>query len=239
MKVSVVVPTFHEEARIEAFLRQFERQTLPRSEFEVIVVDGGSEDRTREIATRYADRVILQTSEGIGGARNDGVAIALADIVATTDADCHVPDAWLERIVRHFEDPAVVAVVGPDGPFEPRRKARLLFFLVRGIVRLASIAGVYTTGGGNSAFRKDAFQAVGGYRPLAHSDDVDLGLRIRGKGRIVYDPALFVRFSVRRLEKQGYARTLLTWLRGDVKLLAGKDLEGATNARTAYARQKY
>jgi len=43
-----------------------------------------------------------------------------------------------------------------------------------------------------------------------------------------------VRFSVRRLEKHGYARTLLTWLRGDVKLLAGRPLEGA-----AYARQKY
>lgn len=239
MKVSVVVPTFHEEAGIEGFLRQFERQTLPRSEFEVIVVDGGSEDRTREIASRFADRVILQRSEGVGGARNDGVAIALAGIVATTDSDCHVPDSWLERIVRHFEDPSVVAVVGPDGPFEPRRKARFLFFLVRGVIRLAAMAGVYTTGGGNSAFRKDVFQAVGGYRPLPHSDDVDLGLRIRAKGRIVYDPALFVRFSVRRLEKHGYARTLLTWLQGDVKLLAGKEIEGAMGARQTYARQKY
>lgn len=234
MRVSVVVPTFHEEAGIEAFLRQFERQTLPRSEFEVIVVDGGSEDRTREIATRYADRVILQTSGGIGGARNDGVAVARADIVATTDADCHVPESWLERIARHFEDPTVVAVVGPDGPIEAGRKARFLFFLIRGIIRLAAMAGVYTTGGGNSGFRKDAFRAVGGYRPLPHSDDVDLGLRIRGRGRIVYDPALFVRFSVRRLERHGYGRTLLTWLRGDVKLLAGKPLKGG-----AYARQKY
>ena len=234
MKVSVVVPTFHEEAGIEAFLRQFDRQTLPRSEFEVIVVDGGSEDRTREIASVLADRVIIQTSEGVGGARNDGVAIARAEIVATTDADCRLPDSWLERILRHFEDPSVVAVVGPDGPLEGRRKARFLFFLVGGIIRLGALAGIYTTGGGNSAFRKDAFRAVGGYRPLPHSDDIDLGLRIRKKGRIVYDPDLFVRFSVRRLEKHGYARTLLTWLRGDVKLLAGRPLEDAT-----YARQKY
>jgi glycosyltransferase involved in cell wall biosynthesis len=234
VRVSLVVPTFHEAAGIEAFLRQFERQTLPRSEFEVIVVDGGSEDRTREIAARYADRVVVQTSPGIGGARNDGVAVARADIVATTDADCLVPESWLERIASHFEDPGVVAVVGPDGPIEAHAKARFLFFLIRGFVRLAAMAGVYTTGGGNSAFRKDAFRAVGGYRPLPHSDDVDLGLRIRGRGRIVYDPELFVRFSVRRLERHGYARTLLTWLRGDVKLLAGEPLEGG-----AYARQRY
>jgi len=234
MKVSVVVPTFHEEAGIEAFLRQFDAQTLPRSEFEVIVVDGGSGDRTREIAGRHADVVILQTSEGIGGARNDGVEVARAGIVATTDADCRLPRDWLEVIVRRFEDPDIVAVVGPDGPLERGWKARCLFFLIRGAIRVAAMAGLYTTGGGNSAFRRDAFRAVGGYRSLPHSDDVDLGLRIRSRGRIAYDPALFVRFSVRRLEKHGYARTLLMWLRGDVKLLAGRPLEGA-----AYARQKY
>jgi len=234
VKVSVVVPTFHEEAGIEGFLRQFEAQTLPRSEFEVIVVDGGSQDRTREVAARLADRVILQTRPGIGGARNDGVAIARAEVVATTDADCRVPTDWLERITRHFQDPEVVAVVGPDGPLEAGAKARILFFLIRGVIRAAAMLGVYTTGGGNSAFRKDAFEAVGGYRALPHSDDVDLGLRIRKRGRIVYDRALFVRFSVRRLEKHGYARTLFTWLRGDVKLLAGSTPEG-----TSYARQKY
>ena len=234
MKVSVVVPTYHEEAGIEGFLRQFETQTLPRSEFEVIVVDGGSTDGTRAIAEQFADRVILQTGEGIGGARNDGVGVARAEIVATTDADCRLPRDWLERIVTRMEDPEVVAVVGPDGPLERRWKARVLFFLIRGLIRIAAMAGVYTTGGGNSAFRRDAFLAVGGYRPLPHSDDVDLGLRIRERGRVVYDPSLFVRFSVRRLEKHGYARTLLTWLRGDVTLLAGRPLEGAT-----YARQKY
>ncbi len=234
MRVSVVVPTFHEEAGIEAFLEQFDEQTLPRSEYEVIVVDGGSTDRTREIAARYADRVILQTSDGIGGARNDGVAIARAGIVSTTDADCRLPRDWLERIARRFEDPEVVAVVGPDGPMDGGWKARSLFFLIRGLIRVAAMAGVYTTGGGNSAFRRDAFLAVGGYRSLPHSDDVDIGLRIRARGRIVYDPGLFVRFSVRRLEKHGYARTLWTWLRGDVKLLAGRNVDAAS-----YARQKY
>jgi len=78
--------------------------------------------------------------------------------------------------------------------------------------------------------------AIGGgdYGRLAHSDDVDLGFRLRRLGRIVYDPRLFVRLSVRRLEKQGYMRTLLVWLRGDLKALAGLPIEP-----TEYARQKY
>jgi cellulose synthase/poly-beta-1,6-N-acetylglucosamine synthase-like glycosyltransferase len=228
------VPTYNEARGIEAFLRQFDEQTLPRSEFEVIVVDGGSSDGTGEIAARHADRVIRQTSPGIGGARNDGTAIARADLVATTDADCRVPRDWLERLVGDFRDPGVVAVCGPDGPLDGGLKARLVFFFVRGFIRAAALAGLYGTGGTNSAFRRSALEAIGGYRNLPHSDDVDVGFRIRGKGRIVYDPALFVGLSVRRLENDGYLRTLLTWVRGDLRLLAGKPL-----APAGYARREY
>ncbi len=234
MKISVVVPTYQEAAGIEAFLRQFNRQTLPRSDFELIVVDGGSRDGTAELAGKTADRVILQKSTGIGGARNDGVRIARADLVATTDADCHVPGDWLERIVQDFQEPDVVAVCGPDGPFDGGLKARLVYAVVRGIIRLAALAGIYGTGGTNSAYRKDAFLAAGGFRPLAHSDDIDMGVRIRALGRIVFDPALDVELSVRRLEKDGYLRTLFLWLQGDLKVLARKPIEDRPYARREY-----
>ncbi len=234
MKISVIVPTYNEAKGIGGFLRQFERQTLLRSEYEIIVVDGDSTDGTREIAARYADRVIVQTSKGIGGARNDGVRSARADLIATTDADCRLPRDWLANLVEDFQDPRVVAVCGPDGPFDGGLKARFIYTWVRALIRLAALAGLYGTGGTNSAFRKDAFLAIGGYRSLPHSDDVDVGVRIKAKGRIVYDPRLFVELSVRRLEKNGYMRTLLLWLRGDLKVLAGEDLEA-----TEYARQEY
>ena len=234
MKVSVIVPTYQESKGIEAFLAQFERQTLPRTDYEIIVVDGASADGTRELAARLADRVITQTSPGIGGARNDGVRIARAAVIATTDADCRLPPGWLEHIAQDFEDPEVVAVCGPDGPFDGGLKARFIYFFVRGIIRLAALAGLFGTGGTNSAFRRDAFLAVGGYRNLPHSDDVDVGIRIKTKGRVVYDPRLYVELSVRRLEKNGYLRTLFLWLQGDLKLLAGKPIEGKE-----YARQEY
>ena len=234
MKISVIVPTYQEVGGIETFLQQFERQTLKRGEFEVIVVDGGSRDGTRDLAAKYADRVILQSSAGIGGARNDGARIAQADLLATTDADCRLPSDWLERIVRDLEDVGVVAVCGPDGPFDGGLKARFVYFFVRGIIRAAAMAGLYGTGGTNSGFRKEAFLAVGGYRPLPHSDDVDIGIRIQEKGKVVYDPGLYVELSVRRLEKNGYLRTLLLWALGDLKVLAGKPIGGAS-----YARQEY
>jgi glycosyltransferase involved in cell wall biosynthesis len=234
VKISVVVPTYNEARGIREFLDQFRTQSLPRTDFEIIVVDGGSTDGTVGFAEQMADRVVTQTSKGIGGARNDGVAVARADLIATTDADCRVPADWLENIVDDFDDPRVVAVCGPDGPFDGGLKARTIFFFVRAIIRIAAAAGIYGTGGTNSGFRKDAFRAIGGYRGLPHSDDIDLGARIRARGRIRYDPRLFVRLSVRRLEKQGYMRTLLLWLRGDLKVLAGREFDAPD-----YARQEY
>lgn len=234
MKVSVIIPTYNEARQIEACLQSFAHQTLPRQEFEIILVDGGSTDGTTARAQPLVDSVIRQSSEGVGGARNDGAAIARAAIVATTDADCRVPETWLETILQDFQDPEVVAVCGPDGPFDGGLKARVIFFFVRSIIRLAALAGLYGTGSTNTAVRKDAFLAIGGYRSLSHSDDIEMGIRIASQGRIVYDPRLFVRLSVRRLEKQGYMRTLLLWLRGDLKVLTGRTIEAVD-----YARQEY
>jgi glycosyltransferase involved in cell wall biosynthesis len=232
--VSVVVPTWNEAAGLEAFLRQFERQTLPRSDFEIVVVDGGSADGTREIARRFAEKVLVQKRRGIGGARNDGVDAAAGAIIATTDADCVVPPDWLAVIRERFEDPGVVAAVGPDSPIEGGWKPRFVYFFLRGFIRAMALAGLYTTGGTNTAVRRASFLRVGGYRNLVHSDDVDLGFRLKALGRIVYDPRLHVRLSVRRLEKSGYLRTLITWAKGDLYLLLGKEIRGR-----GYAKQDY
>ena len=67
--ISVVIPSFNEEERIERCLASLVKQDFPRNEYEIIVVDGGSKDRTREIAEKYADVVFIQTSPKVGGAR--------------------------------------------------------------------------------------------------------------------------------------------------------------------------
>jgi len=146
-----------------------------------------------------------------------------------------VPTDWLERIVSNFNDPAVIAVCGADGPIEKTLKSRTVFFFVRNAIRLCPVFGLYCLGGTNSAFRKDAFMQVGGYRNLPHSDDADLGFRLSKVGKIRYDRKVFVEFSTRRLEKNGYGKTLWTWLKGDLLLLMGRDIR----AKEDYSRQEY
>ncbi|RLI99746.1 MAG: glycosyltransferase family 2 protein [Candidatus Aenigmatarchaeota archaeon] len=233
--ISVIIPTYNEEKNIENCLKSLLNQILLRKEFEIIVVDGKSKDKTVKIAKKYADKVIQQKSKGIGGARNDGVKLAKYDLIATTDADCLVPENWFENIISAFKDEEIVAVCGSDGPIENSIKANIIFLLIRNFIRVSSYFGIYCLGGTNSAFRKKAFLKIGGYRDLPHSDDADLGFRLKKVGRIKYIRKLFVRFSVRRMEKDGYINIIWTWLKGDILLLLNKPIK----TKKRYIKQDY
>lgn len=73
--ISVIVPALNEAEQIEATLRSLAGQSLGREKSEIVVVDGGSDDGTVEIAEKHADRRISQTHPGSGGARRDGLGL--------------------------------------------------------------------------------------------------------------------------------------------------------------------
>ena len=81
---------------------------------EIIVVDGFSSDETRDIAGKYADKVVFDNKEGLGDARNVGWQNASADIIAYCDADCRPDKDWCEKILKEFsEDKELSAISGP------------------------------------------------------------------------------------------------------------------------------
>ncbi|MEJ5292174.1 MAG: glycosyltransferase [Candidatus Methanosuratincola sp.] len=232
MQISVIVPTYNEEKVIARTLMHLSRQTLPRSEYEIIVVDGGSGDRTVEIASRYADLVIRQTGKGVGGARNDGARVAQGRILVHTDADVVPEPDWLENIRSSFTE-GVVAVCGPDEPFENKFKYRLLYFFINLFSDVTYRMGVVGTRGTNTAVLREKFFEAGGYTDYPLCDDVELGFRLKRLGRVVYTRKTTVRASARRLEKYGIVRVLNGWLRGDLLLVRGKRTVGK------YHRESY
>ena len=103
--ISVVIPAYNEEKRIGRCLSALTSQTVPREMYEIIVVDGGSQDQTRDIAADYAETDFIQESERVAGARNDGFRRSRFDLLATTDADSVVAPNWVESVIRSFSDP--------------------------------------------------------------------------------------------------------------------------------------
>ncbi len=104
--ISVIIPTFNEEENIAQCLVSLSHQSMPRSEYEIIVVDGGSKDATCEIAKKYADLVFTQTSKKVGGARNDGVMAASGGYCCYDGCRLHSAAALAQAAFkRGFRDP--------------------------------------------------------------------------------------------------------------------------------------
>ena len=231
--ISVVVPAYNEEQNIRACLESLEDQTFPRDQYEVIMVDGGSKDRTREIAAEYADLVFIQTAKKVGGARNDGALKAAGEVLATTDADCIIPPDWLEVIAQAFaRDPEVVQLYGPVVPMEGGVKNHLFLALANNFSRFGYYTSLFSyTLGCNTAFRKEAFLEAGMYRTIDAGDDLEIARRMRTLGKVRFEDRMRVVFSMRRYEQFGTIRSLYEW----VAIVA----RGGESEKYSYSRREY
>ncbi len=230
--ISVIIPAYNEQERIGDCLRVLTRQTVPRSEYEIIVVDGGSKDRTREIAGEYADLVFIQKSERVGGARNDGICRAKYDIVVTTDADSIADERWIEETLKGFSDPAVVLAFGPIRPVSNTPRNRRYTLLFNTLTWFGAVTRFYYyTLGCNTAFRKDAFMRAGMYHTVDAGDDLEIAVRMRRMGRVAFNPSMRVGFDFRRYEEFGFFRTLFEWY-----MIV---LQGGVSDRYTYTRKNY
>ena len=112
-RVSVVVCAYNAADTLEDNLRSLEQLTYP--DYEIILVNDGSKDRTSDIGKSFARvRVIDTPNAGLSAARNVGLAEATGEIVAYTDADTRVDRDWLTFLVQPFLTSDVVGSGGPN-----------------------------------------------------------------------------------------------------------------------------
>lgn len=230
--ISIIIPAYNEGATIRRCLEALTHQTLPRSSYELIVVDGNSTDNTREIASEYADLVFIQESERVPGARNDGFVRAKYEIVATTDADSIVTPEWVEQMLHSFKDPRVVLVFGPVTPIKATSRNRRYVILFNSIMRIGAVTRLYYyTLGCNTGFRYRAFEKAGMYKIKDAGDDLEVARRMRKKGKVVFNRNLRVGFDFRRYEQFGFWKTLCEWY--------WIVLAGGTSKKFSYTRKAY
>ena len=175
LRATIVVPARNEARNITRLLDDLKRQTYPL--FEVIVVDDHSEDNTADIVRQRLPehqqlRLVSSAGTGKKAALARGVQLAQGVVIITTDADCRVPAEWVATLLSYFEKDTVQMVFG--GVAIPAQD----YFSTLQSLEFASLigsgAGTMALGvptmcnGANLAFRKAAFEAVGGYAGNLH-----------------------------------------------------------------------
>lgn len=201
-KISVVIPAYNEEKDLGECLESFKKQTFPSSNFEVIVVDNNSTDKTVQIAQSYGVRVIGCQVQGVAVARAAGSDTAYGEIIAGTDADTIVADDWLEKIWHHFEkDSKLVYFTGPVYFKDINAIFSKLSYITFDIFqRFNFLIRKPIFSGFNYAVKAESYKAVGGIKSkLESAEDTDLSFRLSKKGKVGYFEDCIVHTSVRRL----------------------------------------
>lgn len=199
--LSVIIPTLNEEEALEGCLNSLNNQTLDRSEFEIIVVDGNSTDGTRSIAEAHADKVVMQERKGIGGARKNGVEASCGDLLVFTDADTLHPSNWLELIRGTLTDGGYDVCTGPILFYEQTLRSELLS-LWRKQYNIFHLFNFYWLIGSNMAMTRTSYDRINGHRSISLLEDYDLSVRMFKEKdiRCRYDTRQEVYTSARRLQ---------------------------------------
>lgn len=115
--VSIVIPAKNEENIIKRCLKSLEDIDYPRDKLEVVIVNDGSTDNTKNIVINYNWKLNFKYIEteglGVSKARDIGFRKANGDYIAFTDADCTLDSEWIKELLKPFKD-KVAAVGGPN-----------------------------------------------------------------------------------------------------------------------------
>jgi len=205
MKLSVVIPTHNRPAALRNTLAALGSQTLAADEFELLVVDDGSNEahraEVRALGERYEFTLVEKPQGGLASARNRGAERARGEFLLFLDDDViPCPEALAEHVASHAAAAEPVAVVG-SLPYPPQvRMTTFLWYMEQcGHYDLYKNPRKYPGGqppmppmNGNSSISRELFLQVGKYDETFHqygSEDLELGYRLARAGvRFVYNP---------------------------------------------------
>lgn len=199
--ISIIIPARNEEKNIAALLQSIQQQTYPAENFEVIVVDDFSTDNTVYTVAKFpfVKLISLQNVAGIQQinsykkkAIETGITQCRGELIVTTDADCTVPEKWLETIAAFYAQHQPEFMVLPVAINCSNR-----FIEIFQALDFMSMQGITATmvyhmcNGANLAYTKKAFLEVNGFSGIDHiasGDDMLLMQKIttRFPGKIKY-----------------------------------------------------
>ena len=213
-------------------MESLKAQDFNRADYEIIIVDNGSEDDTHGAAMRSgADKVVLEKKRGTNNARQAGFAVSEGEIITLLDADCRPPKDWLMKIWDIFENDEggeLGIISGPYRYTDVGFVTRLLsdIFQKTVVFKLSVLDLIFRKKwaialGGNMAIRREALNKIGGFdtKFTFLGDDADTALRIRRSGyKALFTHDVEVESSARRFKKKGLIRTELKYVIAYLKL---------------------
>ena len=187
MKYSFIVPVYNRPDEVDELLESLEGQTL--KDFEVVVVEDGSDKPCKDVCDRHADvldiHYYIKPNSGPGQSRNYGAERAGGEYLIVLDSDVVLPEGYLAAVDKELQDAPADAFGGPD-------RAHPSFTDTQKAISY-SMTSFYTTGGirggnkkldkfyprsFNMGIRRETYMSLGGFSRMRFGEDIDFSIRI-------------------------------------------------------------
>jgi glycosyltransferase involved in cell wall biosynthesis len=224
LSISVIIPTYNEEKLIGNTISQFTENVKKKYNVEVIISDGGSEDKTLEIVDGKADKIIKHNKnvkQNISEGRNRGFEASTGDVLIFFNADTYVEDAgvFFERALEVINTRGVTAIACPVKvfPTEEKLQDKLFHFTYNNYVKFLNFAFMGMGRGECHIIKREAFVEAKGYNEiLSAGEDFELYTKLRKIGRIKFCKELLVYESPRRYRRYGYIKVFYDWAKNSI-----------------------
>jgi len=217
--ISIIIPTLNEEKIIENTLKSLKE--LRDYEYEIIVSDGGSKDKTIEIAKKYGAKVIIYDGilrQTIGGGRNLGASIASGDFFVFLDADVKIPDInnFFKKALSLFDNQKKLVGLTVRMKVFPEMETladKLIFasndytlFFWNNIIQIGRSGGEF------QMIQAPIFRKNKGYNEkIAVCEDSEIFQRLSRDGKTRIEMSLNILHTGRRAHKIGWPKLLWEW----------------------------
>ena len=187
MKYSIIVPVFNRPDEVDELLSSLLSQTF--TDFEVIIVEDGSQKTCEEVCKKYSNQLdlhyFMKSNSGPGQSRNYGAEHAKGEYLLILDSDVVLPEGYLSAIEEELKREPADAFGGPDAAhesFSETQKAisysMTSFFTTGGIRGGKKKLDKFYPRSFNMGIRRDVYMELGGFSKMRFGEDIDFSIRI-------------------------------------------------------------
>ena len=223
---SIIIPALNEEHFIGKLLQALKSQTF--QDFEVIVVDAQSNDRTVKVVKKFQNdfplKIISTNLRNISGSRNVGANSAKGEYLFFIDSDNSVFPSFLAEVRKIIESKKSEMIIPSVVPDSQKAVYKIIYSAVNGLVAVSKSLNIAFSTGGNLIIKRDKFEALEGFsEKIFVGEDHDIVKQaIKKKLKITFMSHPKIIFSVRRLEKEKFSLILKYFISTMYIVLFGK-----------------
>jgi len=228
LKYSIIIPTLNEEKLLPNLLNQLNNISLKEKyDYEIIISDGGSIDKTIELALCRSDVVKVHTGkerQNIAKGRNEGAKFAKGEILVFLNGDVKLSDTekFFYFIENNFVKTDFIAMTCIVKVFKEEEKFSDILFhsIYNTYFYILNLLGVGMGRGECQVIKKKYFELVNGNNEVLDAgEDFDLFKRIRKHGKILFAKDICIYESPRRYRKLGYSGVTWSWIKNSISII--------------------